>query len=262
MIEPFSQLGELNLHVWVVPLLEGIGSASAVLSLLSSEEVLSAERMMHPQRRASYIMSRGALRLLLSRYLDTSPRQLILSEGFNRKPMVPGTLKFNASHSGSLALYAFAMGCEVGVDVEEIRQFPNHAAIASRFFHRDEALELLQLPAAKQENAFFRCWTRKEAYVKATGEGLSAPLDDFRVSLSPGEPARFIVQPDASVAWSLYDIQAGPGYAAAVAHAGTRRSIEIRHINCVTELFHQGDDLRGDIAGPRRACGWNGPDLH
>ena len=101
-------------------------------------------------------------------------------------------MRFNISHSGGLAVFAFTLDCEVGVDVEEIRELKDLAEIAARFFCAEETAELMSLPADQRTAAFFRCWTRKEAYIKAIGDGLSAPLDGFAVTLGRDEPARLI----------------------------------------------------------------------
>ena len=116
--------------------------------------------------------------------------------GPNGKPVIQGPVRFNVSHSGSVAAFAFAVGCELGLDVEEIRPFADLAAVAAQFFSPEEAAELAKLPRAEQELAFFRCWTRKEAYVKAVGTGLSAPLHDFQVSLQQSEATHFVRLPD------------------------------------------------------------------
>src|SRR5206468_3118518 len=124
-------------------------------------------------------------------------------------------VRFNLSHSGSLALVAVTAGRDVGVDVERVRPEPNLEQIASRFFSAREAATLHALPVRLRTKAFFACWTRKEAFVKARGNGLSQQLDEFDVSLAPGEPARLLRtgwDPKEVTAWSLYELEAGIGY--------------------------------------------------
>jgi 4'-phosphopantetheinyl transferase len=133
------------------------------------------------------------------------------------------TLRFNLAHCQGLALYAIAWGREVGVDLEYIRENLADQRIAERFFSPAEVETLRSLPEGVQREAFFHCWTRKEAFVKARGEGLSFPLDQFDVSLAPGEPAallRTLGDPEEAARWSLRELFPGPGFVAAVAAAG------------------------------------------
>ena len=132
-------------------------------------------------------------------------------------------LRFNVSHSHGLALYAITRHREIGVDVERIRPEVASETIAEHFFSPREVAVLRALPATLQATAFFACWTRKEAYIKARGDGLSLPLDQFAVSLAPGEPAALLYTAwDAQEAarWALHDLASGPGYRAAVAVTG------------------------------------------
>jgi 4'-phosphopantetheinyl transferase len=122
-----------------------------------------------------------------------------------------------------VALYAVTRAREVGIDVELIRSDLKIEQIAERFFSHHEIATLRALPTELRQSAFFRCWTRKEAYIKATGKGLSLPLDQFEVSLTPGEPAALLsTQPDPNEAqrWSLRELTPAPGYAAALAVEG------------------------------------------
>ena len=182
-------------------------------------------RFEHLQR--SFIVARGVLRTLLGHYLKTPPRDLHFNYGAKGKPSLAGArIQFNASHSGDLALLAFTLDCELGVDAEVIRPMPDIEDIAKRFFSTEETAELMSLSAAQREQGFFLCWTRKEAYIKATGEGLSAPLDGFRVTLRPGETARIVHfghDIDAARAWSLHNLDPAPGYAGALAYRDAPR---------------------------------------
>jgi 4'-phosphopantetheinyl transferase len=133
------------------------------------------------------------------------------------------SLRFNVSHSHSLALYAITRAREVGVDVEHIRPEIAQEKIAERFFSPREVTVLRALPTPLQASAFFACWTRKEAFIKAKGDGLTLPLDQFDVSLAPGEPAtllRTAWDPQEAACWALQDLAPAPGYRAAVAVAG------------------------------------------
>jgi 4'-phosphopantetheinyl transferase len=132
-------------------------------------------------------------------------------------------LEFNVSHSGSVAVLAFARGRALGVDVEQLRENFDHEAIACRFFSEEEQRQLAALQPSERYQGFFRCWTRKEAYIKAQGTGLSLPLHQFDVSLKPGEVnALLFTRPDSAEAarWSLQEVLAGDGYIAALCVSG------------------------------------------
>jgi 4'-phosphopantetheinyl transferase len=135
-------------------------------------------------------------------------------------------LRFNASNSGDLAAYAFTPGCEIGVDIEQHRALHEFQNIARRFFSLEEASELLDLPAAEKTEAFFHCWTRKEAYIKAMGGGLSIPLDSFRVTLRPGVAAQMVSldgSENAAHGWTLHSFDPAPGFAGAIAYPDVPR---------------------------------------
>jgi 4'-phosphopantetheinyl transferase len=200
--------------------------------LLAPDEADRAARFRFDHLRSSYILGRGALRILLGRYLNSPPQDLAFRYGSRGKPALgaPVRLQFNASHSGDLALFAFTMDREIGVDVEAIRLMPDLEDIAKRFFCAEETAELMSLPAGQREHAFFLCWTRKEAYIKGTGEGLSTPLDAFRVVLRPGDPAGIVHlagDPAGARAWTLHDLRPAPGYAAALAYCDSARPFQL-----------------------------------
>lgn len=199
-----------------------------MLRVLSADEHERAERFHFRNDRNHFIAARGLLRLLLSRYLDLPPQQLSFSYSPYGKPALAGeseraSLRFNVSHSHGVALYAFTLEREVGVDVEYIRQDVVNESIAEHFFSAQEVASLRALPAEVQPQAFFNCWTRKEAFIKARGEGLSFPLDQFDVSLVPEEPAALISirnNPLEASRWSLQTLPIEEGYVAALAVAG------------------------------------------
>jgi 4'-phosphopantetheinyl transferase len=164
-----------------------------------------------------------------SGYLDKEPSNLCFFYSPFGKPTLIGTsgeemLRFNVSHSDGLALYAVTRGRMVGIDLERIRRDFTCEQIAKRFFSPLENAMLCALPKGHvREKAFFSCWTRKEAYIKAKGEGLSLPLDKFDVSLSPGEPVKLLnnsLNPQEVSRWSLLEILSAPGYVAALAVEG------------------------------------------
>jgi len=216
-------------RVWLSTTDSALGYYRAALCL---DELNRAERFRFENLKRSYIVSRGGLRVLLSHYLGCNPREIEFVCGQNGKPALRGMspVRFNVSHSGDLALYAFTLDCELGVDVERLRELDDLESIASRFFCAAEASELLSLRPEDRRSAFFRCWTRKEAYVKAVGDGLSIPLDRFQVTLLPGDPCRFVhVAGDsrAALAWTLHDLELAPEYIGALAYQDSPRPTTI-----------------------------------
>jgi 4'-phosphopantetheinyl transferase len=202
--------------------------AQQLAQTLTTDEQQRASRFRFETDRRHFIVARGVLRSVLGRYLNLNPEQVPLGyTAFGKpilaEPLQPYNLQFNLAHSGGLALYAFCPDHPVGIDLERIR--PDFATldIAQRFFAPGEIAALQALPPAMQTQAFFACWTRKEAYLKAKGSGLSVPLDSFEVSLAPGEPATLLKNrddPQKPQRWSLRALNPGPGYAAALAVEG------------------------------------------
>jgi 4'-phosphopantetheinyl transferase len=215
-----------EVHVWLASLDRPSASEAATLrDLLAPDEARRADAFAAEDERRRFVVGRGLLRVLLGRYLNEAPAALRFDYGARGKPMLAGSpVRFNLSHAGGIVLYAIALGRDVGVDVERVRSLPDLARIARRFFSAWEADTLLRLPGGEREPAFFRCWTRKEAYVKALGRGLAVPLDAFDVSFTQGDAARLLrttVDERGPERWSLSDLDPGPGYAAAVIVEGS-----------------------------------------
>ena len=195
---------------------------------LSVDESDRANRFHFPKDRQNFIVARGILRTILGCYLKIKPERLHFCYGKYGKPELapvdgPVKINFNLSHSGGLALYAFANDRKVGIDVESIHTDLEYDEIAARFFSPSEISAFKNLPLYVKPEAFFNCWTRKEAYVKAIGNGLSWPLDQFDVSLVPGEPATLLQtrgDPTEASRWSLVHLQPKTGYVAAIAAEG------------------------------------------
>ena len=221
-------LGEGEVHVWRADTRLDCGRIAELRQVLSEDEADRALRYRYSRHRDQFIAARGALRVILSQYLGTGPAGITFSYGPFGKPVLSGgpagiDIRFNLSHSGSTALCAAVLGREVGVDLEEIRPVPDMLNIAERFFSPDEGTALKDLPEGARLPAFFACWTRKEAYLKAKGAGLTVRLDQFDVPVSPDEPAALIRvagQPDEPGRWSMFDLDAGAGHAAALAVEG------------------------------------------
>jgi 4'-phosphopantetheinyl transferase len=219
---------EDEIRVFSVRLDEPSDWARICRQLLPAEELTRADRFIIQELTAPYPGAHAALRIMLGRCLGQAPKSLTFRTHDGGKPALAGdrvALEFNLSHSGDLVAIAVAWGCPVGVDVEQERPLSGMQEIARRFFGPHEHDQLLHLKAQARLAAFYRCWTRKEAYIKAVGGGLAIPLDSFRVSLRPGEPARFLEidgSTEAAASWSLVDFTPMAGYAGAVAFAGRR----------------------------------------
>lgn len=195
----------------------------ASASLLSAAERERARRFAFGRDARRFIVGRGRLRQLLGARLGVRPESVQLIYGARGKPALANagrnSLRFNLSHRDDLAVYALSWGCEVGIDVEAIRPLPDADAVAARFFSRPEHAAYRALDPRDRLLGFFQCWTRKEAFIKALGEGLSHPLDSFDVSLAPGAPAELLrVEPvrGDDRGWRLASFSPAPGFVAAV----------------------------------------------
>jgi 4'-phosphopantetheinyl transferase len=220
-------LAEHELHVWrgavdVPPLL-----LQRFKSTLNAEERARAERFLVPQARERFIAARGILRELLATYLKTDAKKIEFQYGPQGKPSLSAVHKsqicFSVSHSQGMGLFAFADGCEVGVDVEQIKANFKGMEIASRFFSSEESAALAKLPPELATVAFFGCWTRKEAYVKARGQGLSIPLRCFTVSFADSQQ---LLRDEGGAAWSCYAQGPAVGFAGAVVAKGENWGIK------------------------------------
>jgi 4'-phosphopantetheinyl transferase len=221
-------LGTKEVHVWRACLDQSAAQMDKFQSTLDDDERSKADRFYFSRDRRRFIVARGILKSLIGHYLGKAPERISLSYGVHGKPALAvesdaEAIRFNLSHSHGSALYALTRGREIGVDLELIRGDLKAAQIADQFFSRNEIMTLRALSPNVREYAFFLCWTRKESYIKARGEGLSMPLDQFDVSLIPGEPAALLsTRPDSDEAlnWSLRNLTPASGYAAALAVEG------------------------------------------
>jgi 4'-phosphopantetheinyl transferase len=214
-----------HVEVWMTPLDPPPVRLARLERWLDADERARAARFVFPRDGRRFRVARGTLREILGAYLGTAPDAVRFGYAAAGKPALaaPFTdagVAFNVSHSGEVALVAIGARRRIGVDVEQIRPLEDLVALAERNFSVAERRTLLALPSAAREPAFFACWTRKEAFIKALGDGLSYPLDAFTVSFTAGEPARFVDirgEPATAAQWTLAALDAGPGYAAAVA---------------------------------------------
>ena len=224
-----------QLHVWRADLDLPEACLTRLHLVLSPEEMDRAKRFYFPKDRDRFIVSHACVRDVLSGYLQVKPEQIkFITNSFGKPALAADSegkdLEFNLSHSNRFALLAVSQGMRVGVDVEFIRMEFGGVEIARRFFSPSEVQALLSLPTELQSEAFFRCWTRKEAYIKGKGRGLSLPLDEFDVSVLPGEPAALLnTRPDPGDAarWSMFQVDPAPGYSGTVAVEG--HSMELNY---------------------------------
>lgn len=224
--------GRDEVHVWRASLDRDDAEVERLWAVLTPDEVERARRFHFVRDRRRFVLARGVLREILGGCLGVAPAMIRFEHNEYGKPSLKGDasgLRFNVSHSAGAALYACTLGREVGVDVELLRDDFASFEVAERFFSEPEVRNLSSLPAHLRTQGFFNCWTRKEAYIKALGEGLSHPLDSFSVSLTPGEPARLIStdkgQQDAA-RWSIVELEPFRGYAAALAIQGSDLGIQ------------------------------------
>ena len=221
-------LQDKEVHVWRASLHAPLSDIEALKRLLSDEEVAQAGRFYFAKGRNGYIVTHGILRRLLGRYLDVDPHQLRLRTNAYGKPFVEhpaygAQLHFNLSHSHELVAIAFTRVGEVGIDIEYTRTNVEYEGLAKHFFSPYENAVLHDLPDDLKQEAFFNCWTRKEAYIKARGMGLSLPLDLFDVSLTPGGPAALLESRENAqevTRWTFEAMTMPPEYAGALAVEG------------------------------------------
>jgi 4'-phosphopantetheinyl transferase len=228
--EPGSEMivpdGEV--HLWRLDLDKVVVAESRWRTLLSQDETTRADRFKFASDRQNFTATRALLRILLGSYVRRNPQQLSFTYGQNGKPSLdPGRgaaeMQFSVSHSGARALIAIARGRPLGVDIEQIRENVDCESLTQRYFSPCEQDALSAVEASEFCRAFFRCWTRKESYIKARGAGLALPLRDFDVSVSQAEKNLLLAtRPDANEAarWSICAIEAGEGYEAALCGKG------------------------------------------
>jgi 4'-phosphopantetheinyl transferase len=191
---------------------------------LSADERARASRFSFQRDRDAFVATRGILRELLGRYTSQLPADLEFDYNPRDKPLLRRkplelAVEFNISDSHGMALLAFAVGHQLGIDVELVRPEMPHDGIAERFFSPQEIVELHALPRSQRAEGFFLCWTRKEAYIKARGEGPLIPLESFSVALTPGQPER--LESADSHRWSLRSLKPDPAYVGALVAEGT-----------------------------------------
>jgi len=214
----YLTVADHEVHVWQAQLDLPSSQVQRLRGILTADEVDRANRFSFEVDRQRFIAARATLRSILSKYITICPGDLCFYYNQYGKPFLAPEfssyqLNFNLSHSHRIALYAIARNLEVGIDVERVRSDVEYEEIAKLFFSVDEVAILGTMPTEKRLEAFYHCWTRKEAYIKAQGKGLSLPVDSFDVSFAPDERQERCL-------WTLLDLQPGLGYVGALSVQG------------------------------------------
>jgi 4'-phosphopantetheinyl transferase len=210
-----------DVHIWRINLNSDELQLQFFRETLSSDEIARAERFYFPEHRQRFMAGRGTLRTILGQYLDIAPKQVEFEYQPRGKPLLAAKfadqgLLFNLSHSQDLALLGISYQNQIGVDLEYIRTMSDLEGLAKRFFSAREYEYLRLLSPAQQQQIFFRYWTCKEAYLKATGDGL-VQLEEIEIDLTPNQPSQLLVSGD----WSLRELIPADNFAAAVVVAGS-----------------------------------------
>ena len=231
----FITTGTVVADVWTWSLDQARVADQVADGLISKDERERADRFVKPDDRRRYVAGRAGLRRVLCTYLDCHPSNLSFTYNDWGKPELSADgrlrLHFNLSHTEGQALLGVCKEAPIGVDIEKIR--PLQEDVASHFFTARECADLACLPQTDQLEGFYRCWTRKEAFVKAHGAGLSLPLDSFDVSLEPEQEVSLLMRLDRNIdvldAWTLLNLDAGRGFCAALAVKAQAREVIIRY---------------------------------
>jgi len=222
-----------QVHLWSATQREFSSHSDRLWPVLSEDEQAKSQRFRSAQDRSWYVTRHGLLRRILSWYLQQDASEIKFSVGANGKPEIDGQIQiagqraplyFNASDSGEIVVWAITAACPVGVDIECMRTIPDIEQIASRFFSPRETRTLMSLPADSRLGAFYACWTRKEAFLKATGEGITQNLAKVEVTLAPGEEPKVLTVSEDSrqdQPWQLRPFSPAPGYLGCLAYRHT-----------------------------------------
>lgn len=221
-----ASLSDQEVHVWRTWLDLEEGLEDWFWRQLSRDEQERADRYFMKRDRRRFVAARGWLRAVLAGYVQCEPRQIQFTYEAWGKPALAGVdprFQFNLAHSEEMAVCVVTRDRRVGIDVEKIRKMDDLEQIARRYFSKKEQADLLRLGEADRHLGFFNCWTRKEAYLKATGEGVTAGLDQFQVTLIPGDRPALVNRdgmPEESARWEFHDLKPAPGYASALTIEG------------------------------------------
>jgi 4'-phosphopantetheinyl transferase len=217
-----DEIPDREIHAWTVNLHCSEPSIDRFREFLSEDEIERAGRFRFDLHRNRFVRCRGSLRVILSKYLRCAPGKIHFGYGPNGKPSVDG-LQFNVAHSGDVAVIAVSHNSQLGVDIEAVRWLEDFDELVARFFCPRESQLFARLPNALKPTAFFNLWTRKEALLKATGEGIAYSLNRVDVTFLPDEPPCVLSMPreDSCRDWNLKEILPAPGFIGAVATNNT-----------------------------------------
>lgn len=226
-----------DIHVWCVNLLQPEPVLTKLTSLLNNDERERANRFMFAKHKNAFTVARGVLRLILGKYLQQSPESIEFAYAHYGKPYLPDNkLFFNLSHSNELAVYALCHTEMMGIDIEYVPKPIEHDALVTRFFSQYEIQQFRKLTPEQKQLGFFSGWTRKEAFIKAVGQGLSYPLDEFSVILTPEVEPLLFMSGDAAVPqteWSLYSLNPAIDYVAAIAIQQSKSNLYCGQWECL-----------------------------
>jgi len=233
----FPELTNKQIHIWRTQLKQNPQQISELNNSLNQKEQDKAERFKIEKARNNFIIARGTLRSLLSKYLHTKPKEIIFTQNSYGKPLLTsGLVKFNISHSGDYALFIFAKNYHVGVDVECVRNNFDFMTIAQKFFAQEEVINLSAISQEQQLQAFFNCWSRKEAFIKGIGKGIFFALDKFAVEVCNKTSGKLKLSIDSDklgeleqANWSLEALDLGNTHVGAFAVSG--QDYEIGYYN-------------------------------
>jgi 4'-phosphopantetheinyl transferase len=221
---PYPVLAEGALHIWQAKLDRPEGELAELANLLSADEHERAARFHFERDRQHYLAGRGILRNILARYVSQPAENLVFGYGSRGKPSLAGApVQFNLAHSGGVTVIAVARRSAVGIDIEQIRVVPRWEGVTNSFFSAGEREAIRSLPSIDRLYGFFTCWTRKEAYLKATGDGIGVPLDRFDVSVIPGSQPRLLHVEDApeeTGRWHFHALPLTTDFIGVAAHDG------------------------------------------
>ena len=217
------ELARSHVDLWRLQLNPPERYCGLLRQVLNADEIARADRFHFDRDRRRFIAARAQLRMILGRYLVRDPQAITFSYGPRSKPHIAESVGFNLSHSDDLAVVTVAHARSVGVDIEAIRTMKERDRIAGRFFSARENAALLSIPDSERTEAFFRCWTLKEAYVKATGDGLAQPTESFEVTFGRGEQTELLRvdgKPEEASRWKLIEFSPAPNFVGALAVEG------------------------------------------
>jgi 4'-phosphopantetheinyl transferase len=230
---PAFELDPASIHVWQFPLAAPDGGFDNYPAVLSPDERARANRFHFERDQRRFTIARAVVRSVLGAYVGVSARDIAFDYAHYGKPSLTDNrdgIRFSVSHSDEMGMFAVARGQELGVDVELICPDVETEKLAERFFSPHERESIRALPSGERASSFFRCWTCKEAFLKAQGLGLSRSLDSFDVEVNPERPARLLSSrpdPQESARWFLYDVPIESSYRAAVAVEGPVKAMKI-----------------------------------